>query len=433
MYPDRLTPATLCSLPRRSLSAEPAHGLRQEHRSLALRAEVRFGEQRHRLHELQSLVCAFHAGVRARNLISVCKDGACLCISESYLAAVAECVSTACPDDLPNANAFFGSQCAVATRSLLDPRQDAGASTVPEDPATATSAFSITTPPPPPPITTPSPPPITTASPPVTPSPSVPSPSSSPSSGSTPLSTQATATPTSTPALSHKAPIAAIAGGVVGGLLFTIALIAITLWCMRGRFRFRLERVEEKQKERAIVDPDPAPLLAPAPAPAAAYADDVELRSLSTLALDRPVPPSVLATQVAMWEKASSAASLPPSSPRVPNKEHKPDVDVAALLWDDPHPHGSPRGQSSGSGSGSGTRHTPTMSVASGSAGGSSVPASSSAGGSGGSRSVRPDPATQMQLRAMAERVAQLEAAMSARGASSPPGDELPPNCTPGP
>ncbi|KAJ6528321.1 hypothetical protein DFH09DRAFT_1327723 [Mycena vulgaris] len=360
-------------------------------------------------------------------------DGACLCISESFLAAVAECVSTACPGDLPNANAFFGSQCAVATRSLLDPRQDAGASTVPEDPATATSAFSITTPPPPPPITTTPPPPITTPPPPVTPSPSVPSPSSSPSSGSTRLSTQATATPTSTPAPapSHKAPIAAIAGGVVGGLLFTIALIAITLWCMRGHFRFRLERVEEKQKERAVVDPDPAPLLPPAPAPAAAYADDVELRSLSTLVLDRPVPPSVLATQVAMWEKASSAASLPPSSPRVPDKEHKPDVDVAALLWDDPHPHGSPRGQ--GSGSDSGTRHTPTMSVASGSGGGSSVPASSSAGGSGGSRSVRPDPAMQMQLRAMAERVAQLEAAMSARGASSPPGDELPPNYTPGP
>ncbi|KAJ6560525.1 hypothetical protein DFH09DRAFT_1083398 [Mycena vulgaris] len=404
MYPDRLAPATLCSLPRRSLSAEPAHGLRQEHRSLALRAEVRFGEQRHRPHELQSLVCAFHAGVRARNLISVRRDGACLCISESFLAAVAECVSTACPDDLPNTNAFFGSQCAVATRSLLNPRQDAGASTVPEDPATATSAFSITTPPPPPPITTTTPPPITTPPPPVSPSPSAPAPS-------------------------HKAPIAAIAGGVVGGLLFTIAFIAITLWCMRGRFRFRLERVEEKQKERVVVDPDPAPLLAPAPAPAPApavvYADDMELRSLSTLALDRPVPPSVLATQVAMWEKASSVASLPPSSPRVPEKEHKPDVDVAALLWDDPHPHSSPRGQ--GSSSDSGTRHTPTMSVASGSGGGSSVPASSSAGGSGGSRSVRPDPATQMQLRAMTERVAQLEAAMSARGASSPPGDELRP------
>jgi hypothetical protein len=39
----------------------------------------------------------------------------------------------------------------------------------------------------------------------------------------------------------------------------------------------------------------------------------------------------------------------------------------------------------------------------------------------------------QMQLRTMAERVAQLEAAISARAASSPPVDELPPNYTQGP
>ncbi|KAJ6555948.1 hypothetical protein B0H19DRAFT_1071091 [Mycena capillaripes] len=290
--------------------------------------------------------------------------------------------------------------------SLLDPRQDAGASTVPEDPATATSAFSDPSPTPVP-IVTPS---FTSSLPSVPPSPSA-------------HPAQPTTSSTDSPAPSHKVNTAAIAGGVVGGLL-TIALIAITMWCMRGRFRFRIERIEEKQKERAVVDP----VQPPAPAAVNADADRVnELRSPSALALDRPVPPSVLATQAAMWEKASSAASLPSSSPRVPEKN--PDIDVAALLWNDPHggPHGGSRSQSSG------TRHTPTMSVASGSGGGSSVPTSSSAAGSGGSRSVRPDPSTEMQLRVMAERVAQLEAAISARGASSPPVDELPPNYTPGP
>jgi hypothetical protein len=38
-----------------------------------------------------------------------------------------------------------------------------------------------------------------------------------------------------------------------------------------------------------------------------------------------------------------------------------------------------------------------------------------------------------MQLRAMAERIAQLEAESSTRGASSAAVDELPPNYTPGP
>ncbi|KAJ7241410.1 hypothetical protein C8J57DRAFT_1561158 [Mycena rebaudengoi] len=298
-------------------------------------------------------------------------DGACLCISESFLKAVEVCVFTACPDDLPNANAFLGSQCAIATRSLLDPRQDAGASTVPEDPATATSAFSN--------------PSSTSSLPSVTPSPSRLSSSSFPSSGS-PSGTQPTTTSTGPPAPSHKLNTAAIAGGVVGGLL-TIALITITIWCMRGRFR-------------------PPPLPPP-------IADRVnELRSPSVLTFDGPVPPSVL-------ERASSAGSLASSSQRVPEKT--PNIDREAL-W-----HDSYGSQSSG------TRYTRTMSVVSGSGDGSTAPTSSNAAGSGGARSVRPDPATQMQLRAMAERIAQLEAESSTRGASSAAVDELPPNYTPGP
>ncbi|KAJ7933577.1 hypothetical protein B0H13DRAFT_2306692 [Mycena leptocephala] len=245
-------------------------------------------------------------------------DRACLCSGESFRRAFTECVSTACPHHLPNADAFLGSQCAIATHSLLDPRQDAGATSV-----------------------------------------------------RSPSGTQTTATSLGSPVPSHKVNTAAIAGGVVGGLL-TIALIAITMWYMRQRFRFRSKRMEEKQRER------------PPTAPVYADAERVdELRSPSVLELNRPIQPSVLAAQAAMWEKASS-------SPRTPR--NTPEIDVAALLWDDPH--GSLRSQSSG------MRHIPT---------------------------------TQMQLHAMAERVAQVEVAMSARAALSPPVDELPPNYTQGP
>ncbi|KAJ7923711.1 hypothetical protein B0H13DRAFT_2316252 [Mycena leptocephala] len=196
-----------------------------------------------------------------------------------------------------NADAFLGWQYAIATHSLLDPRQDAGA-----PPARR----------PPPPLRAP----------------------------------QCHRTK-STPPRSRAA-----------------SFIAITMWCMRERFRLRSERMEEKQPELPVVVPDPAP---PPPLPPF-----------------RPPPPAV---QAAMWKKASSAASLPSSSPRAPQNE--PDIDVAAQLWDDPH--GSPRSrlwfspdvlevpvtQSSG------TRHSSTMSVASG------------GGGGGSAREVPPDPATQ--------------------------------------
>jgi hypothetical protein len=193
-----------------------------------------------------------------------------------------------------------------------------------------------------------------------------------------PFGTQTSATSLDSSVPSHKVNTAAIAGGV-GGLL-TIALIAITMWYMRQRFRSRSKRMEEKQRERPVVVPDPTQLTAPV------YADAErvdEVRSPSVLELNRPIQPSVLASQAAMWEKASSSPGIPRNTP---------EIDVAALLWDDPH--GSLRGQSSG------MRHTPT---------------------------------TQMQLHAMAERVAQLEVAMSARAALSPPVDELPPNYTQGP
>ncbi|KAJ7924573.1 hypothetical protein B0H13DRAFT_2654700 [Mycena leptocephala] len=129
-------------------------------------------------------------------------DSACLCISEVFLRAVAECVLNVCPDDLPNANAFIASYCAMATASLLDPRQLQNTTVV---------SFNGTT--------------------------------------SQPIATAS--------APSQKANTAAIAGGTVGGLLIVAPIIAITILCMRARSRSRIERMEEKQKKPVVVDPDP--------------------------------------------------------------------------------------------------------------------------------------------------------------------------------
>ncbi|KAJ7609824.1 hypothetical protein FB45DRAFT_1010111 [Roridomyces roridus] len=277
-------------------------------------------------------------------------DSACLCLSGRFVAAVEDCVAVTCPNELPTAARSLRAQCVTATHSLLNPRQDAGGTAPP-----------------------------------------VPGPT-----GITPLPS---------PAPSHTA---AIAGGIVGGLV-AVALIALTVWCMRGRIRQRFERVP------------PATSPSPAQAGTPLAADRMELtRDGSTLALDRPVPPAVVASQVEMWEKMGSRtgreygsgaggsfSSLPSSSgagaARVPDKE--PQIDFGSLLWNNSTvaPAETPR------------THDPNASIA---ASGGSGSASTSL-----PTTPQPDPATAIQLRVMTDRVAQLEAALSAR-------TELPPNYT---
>ncbi|KAJ7629131.1 hypothetical protein FB45DRAFT_920042 [Roridomyces roridus] len=237
-------------------------------------------------------------------------DGACLCLSERFVVAVVDCVSSACPNDLPNAQMFLGAQCAIATHSLLDPRQDAGASTVPEDPSTASMVFSN-------PI--PTPPDITSSL-------SISSPTSGPSSASrTSISIPSafsSAKPGETSAAPHSTATAAIAGGVVGGL--------------------RMEQTHTRARR----------LLSTGPSRRRWWrrrfnVGKVGLGSTSSLPL-------------------SSATGLS----RVPDKE--PHIDVGSLMWNNTQhrPSTSFSASASGSGTGAGTS-VPTSTSADGGSSGS--------------------------------------------------------------
>ncbi|KAJ7189886.1 hypothetical protein GGX14DRAFT_484213 [Mycena pura] len=316
-------------------------------------------------------------------------DAACLCISEDFLKLVAQCITAQCPSDSSKADTFFVSQCAVATASLLNPRQGPGESTPPADPATAGPAFSAPVPPSPTSssFSAPSSPPALSAS--------NSAASSQPTSGASPSSPQPSATASApVTAQSHTVNKGAIAGGVVGGI-----------------FKDKGPVNHQADSRASWVD-------AGIPHPPAVYASPAihedqahDRRAGPTLTLDRPMRSSVLAAQAAMWEKASSS-----SSPSVPAKEL--DTDVAAALWNHPHQAMANAGPSK------------PMSVNS--------DGGSSATGSGGTSYV-----SEAQVRAMAERLAMLEAqvrkdaappsaASAGRAASPAATHEPPPNYTAG-
>ncbi|KAJ7192425.1 hypothetical protein GGX14DRAFT_578145 [Mycena pura] len=309
-------------------------------------------------------------------------------------------------DEKSAANRFFAEKCGVATSAssssspaitnetpliyavtLLNPRQAAGASTLPGNPVTLPPAFSSAR--------------VTT----------------SPSARSTaPPSQSSTSTPSPSP---HHVQTAAIAGGIVGGIL-TIVIAGVVIWCLRGRFKFRVERVDAAAEVR------PAVLGSEVAQPAAVYNGGTRERAqdappqaprgfstalsgtsatdLSVLSFDKPIPSAVLATQRAMLEKRALSASYAAASgsgsaigtgagtsakpPRGAGQSASSESDdVGASLWNASH-------------------YAANSSVSGSHAGTGSV---SMATGSSGSVSVRQDPATQMQLTAMAERVAQLE------------------------
>ncbi|KAJ7629093.1 hypothetical protein FB45DRAFT_1029137 [Roridomyces roridus] len=150
-----------------------------------------------------------------------------------------------------------------------------------------------------------------------------------------------------TGSLGHATPVAPIVGGALGGLL-VLLLAGLILWRRRRR------RIERRIERTTLLSPT-SPI--------------GEIRSASTLALDRPAPAAVIESQAVMLEKANAfLTSSASSGPRPPA-------------------------------------------------------ASESEGLLGSSSSI---PVMEIQVRAMAERLALVEAALTARG------EDLPPNYTPG-
>ncbi|KAJ7629095.1 hypothetical protein FB45DRAFT_1029139 [Roridomyces roridus] len=92
----------------------------------------------------------------------------------------------------------------------------------------------------------------------------------------------------------RKSPIGPVVGGVLGGLI----VLVLIWWCIRRRSKTRL-----RIREGLLFNPSPSPI------PPLDAEQVGELRTDSTLALDRPAPPAVIETQAAMLEKANASVS----------------------------------------------------------------------------------------------------------------------------